>query len=148
MKLSPNLNLDNTPLLTCVPMLRLCKCNVKHAYFMYITSTCNHLDHWESFMKFGIKKSHEMISYNLSWIALVSKWEYEMSTEPCKLSQMTLIEPYNKSHEGFMLRKCRENASIVQNPNSRVYRDVLTCVDQSLRVLAWSCTLNKSCSLV
>ena len=66
MKLSLNLNLDNTPLLTCGPLLRLCMSNVKHAYFMYITSTCIHSELWKSFMKFGIKKSHEMISYNLS----------------------------------------------------------------------------------
>ena len=66
MKLSPNLNLDNTPLLTCGPWLRLGMSNVKHAYFMYIASTCIYLDQWKSFMKFEIKKSHEMISYNLS----------------------------------------------------------------------------------
>ena len=57
-----------------------------------------------------------MISYNLSWIALLSKWEYEMSTQPCYLAQMTLIELYNKSHEGFVLSKCQENASIGQKP--------------------------------
>ena len=62
-RVSSNLNLDNTPLLTCVPLLRLCKSNVKHAYSMYITSPCIHLDPWKSFMKFGIKKSHEMISH-------------------------------------------------------------------------------------
>ena len=67
-------------------------------------------------MKFGAKKSREMISYNLDWIALLSKWEYEMSTKPCNLPQMNLIEPYNKSHEGFMLSKCRENALIGQKP--------------------------------
>ena len=66
MKLSPNLNLDNTPLLTCGPWLRSGMSNAKHAYLMYITSTCICLDLWKSFMKFGIKKSHEMISYNLS----------------------------------------------------------------------------------
>ena len=82
MKLSPNLNLDNTPLLTCGPLLRFRMSNVKHACFMYITSTCIHLDQWKSFMKFGIKKSHEMISYNLSWIALLSEWNYRSSTEP------------------------------------------------------------------
>ena len=108
MKLSPNLNLDNRPLLTCGPWLRLGMSNVKHACFMYITSTCIHLDQWKSFMKFGIKKSHEMISYNLSWI--------EMSTKPCYLSQMTLIELYNKSHEGFMLSKCQEKASMGRKP--------------------------------
>ena len=79
---------------------------------MYITSTCIHLDQWKSFMKFGIKKSHEMISYNPSWIALLSKWEYEMSTKPFYLVQTTLIELYNKSHEGFMLSRSQKNASI------------------------------------
>ena len=63
MKLSPNLNLDNTPLLTCGPMLRFHKSNVKHTCFMYITLTCIHLDQWKSFIKFGTKKSHEIISY-------------------------------------------------------------------------------------
>ena len=66
MKLSPNLNLDNTPLLTCGPWLRLGMSNVKHAYFMIITSTCIHSELWKSFMKFEINKSHGMISYNIS----------------------------------------------------------------------------------
>ena len=79
---------------------------------MYITSTCIYLEQWEGFMKIGAKKSHKMISYNLDGIALLSKWEYEMSTKPCYLAQMTLIELYNKSHEGFVLSKCQENASI------------------------------------
>ena len=63
---SSNLNLGHAHLLTCGPLLRLCKINVKHAYFIYITSTCIHLDPWKSFMKFGIKKSHEMMSYILA----------------------------------------------------------------------------------
>ena len=74
-------------------------------------------------MKFGAKKSHEMISYDLAWIALLSKWEYVMSTKPCYLSQMTLIELYNKSHEGFVLSKCQENDSIDQKGQFKVYRD-------------------------
>ena len=83
---------------------------------MCLTSISAHMDDWKSFMEFGIKKSHEMISYNLSWIALLSKWEYEMSTKPCYLAQMTLIELYNKNHEGFMLSKCQENALIGLKP--------------------------------
>ena len=82
---------------------------------MYITSTCIHLDQWKSFMKFGIKKSHEIICYNLSWIALLSEWNYRSSTKPCYLSQMTLIELYNKSHEGFVLSRGQENATIGLN---------------------------------
>ena len=108
---SSNLNLDNTPLLTCIPLLRLCKSNVKQAYFIYITSTCIYLDQWKSFMKFGMKKSHKIINYNLSWIASSSEWEHGMSTKPCYLTQTTLIEFYNKSHEGFVLSKYQENAS-------------------------------------
>ena len=65
-------------------------------------------------MKFGIKKSYQMISYNLSWIDLLSEWNYRSSTKPLYLAQMTLIEIYNKSHEGFVLSKGQENASIDQ----------------------------------
>jgi hypothetical protein len=72
-------------------------------------------------MKFGIKKSHEMISYILVGmtllivgIALLSGWKYRLSTKPCNLDQITLDELYNKSHEGFILSKCQENASIDQ----------------------------------
>jgi hypothetical protein len=39
-----NLNLGHAHLLTYGPLLRLCKSNVKHAYSMYITSPCIHLD--------------------------------------------------------------------------------------------------------
>ena len=64
-RVSSNLNLDNAPLFTCGPLSRLCKSKVKHAYFMYITSTCIYSELQKSFMKFRFKKSHEMISYNL-----------------------------------------------------------------------------------
>ena len=67
-------------------------------------------------MKFGIKKSHEMISYNFSWIALLSKWEYEMSTKPCNLAQTTLLTLMNKSYEGVMLSKYKEKISIGRKP--------------------------------
>jgi hypothetical protein len=53
------------------------------------------------------KKSHEMISYILVGmallsvgIALLSGWKYRLSTKPCNLAQLTLDEFYNKSHEG------------------------------------------------
>ena len=88
---------------------------LKHAYFMYITSTCIYSELWKSFMKFGIKKSHEMISYNLSWIASSGEWEHGMSTKPCYDAQMTLIELYNKSYEEFMLSKYQKNASKCEN---------------------------------
>jgi hypothetical protein len=61
-------------------------------------------------MKFGIKKSHEMISSVPIGIAPLSGWNYRSSTKPCNFAQMTLDELYNKSHAGFMLSKCQENA--------------------------------------
>ena len=72
-RVSSNLNVGNTPLLVYWPFSDISLSNVEGSYFMYITSTCIHLDQWKSFMKFGIKKSHEMISYNLSWIALLGE---------------------------------------------------------------------------
>ena len=109
---SSNLNLGHAQLLTYGPLLRLCKSNVKHAYSMYITSPCIHLDPWKSFMKFGIKKSHEMISHNFAWIALSSGWKPMKSTKPWYLAQTTLLALMNKSYEGFMLTRWPENAPI------------------------------------
>jgi hypothetical protein len=74
-------------------------------------------------MKFGIKKSHEMISHVFVsmtlpsiGIAPLSGGNYRPSTKPYNLAQMTLDELYNKSHEGFMLSKCQENAPIGPKP--------------------------------
>jgi hypothetical protein len=72
-------------------------------------------------MTFGIKKSHEMISYMLVGmtllsvgIALLSGWKYRSSTKPFNLAQKTLYGLYNKSQERFVLSKCPENAPIDQ----------------------------------
>ena len=86
----------------------------KVSLFMCLTSISIYIDYWISFMKFGAKKSHKMMSYNLSRIASSSEWEHGMSTKPWYLAQMTLIGIYNKSYEGFMLSKCPENASMDQ----------------------------------
>jgi hypothetical protein len=74
-------------------------------------------------MKFGIKKSHEMISpvfvsmtLPSVGIAPLSEWNYKPSTKPCKLAQMTLDGLYNKIHDGFMLSKCQENISFGLKP--------------------------------
>jgi hypothetical protein len=75
-----------------------------------------YIDPWKSFMKFGIKKSHEMISHILHGMARLSEWNYRSSTKPFNFGQMTLDELYNKSHEGFMLSKCQENAPIGLKP--------------------------------
>jgi hypothetical protein len=68
-------------------------------------------------MKFGVKKSHEMISYIIvgmsllsAGIALLGEWKYRSSTKPCNFAQKTLDGLYNKSRERFVLSKCPENA--------------------------------------
>jgi hypothetical protein len=83
---------------------------------MCLTSISIYIDPWKSFVKFAIKKSHEMMSYILAWVALLGEWEHVSSTKPCNLAQRTLIELYNKSHEGFVLIKCQEKASIGLKP--------------------------------
>jgi hypothetical protein len=81
-------------------------------------------------MTFGIKKLHEMISYILVGmtllsvgIALLSGWKYRSSTKPCNLAQMTLDGLYNKSRERFVLSKCPENAPMDQNGQFKLYCD-------------------------
>jgi len=80
-RVSSNLNLGNTPLLAYWPFSNIYLSNVEGASFMCLTSISTHMDDWKSFMKFGIKKSHKMISYNLSWMALLSEWNYRSSTK-------------------------------------------------------------------
>ena len=72
-RVSSNINLGNTPLLAYWPFSDTYLSNVEGASFMCLTSISTHMDDWKSFMEFGIEKSHEMISYNLSWIALLSE---------------------------------------------------------------------------
>jgi len=67
------------------------------------------------------------------------------STKPWYLAQTTLLALMNKSYEGFMLGRYQENAPIGLKLLFKLYRDAsLTCVDQSLRLLAWQWNLNKS----
>ena len=101
---------------------------------------------WKSLVKFGIKKSHEMISYILVGMTLLRKWNHRSPTKPCKLAHMTLDELYNKSHEGFMLSLCLENAWIGLKPYLELYQDTaLTKVKVWLQLELWGLTLNKSC---
>jgi hypothetical protein len=72
--------------------------SVDVTYFMCLTSLSIY-NPWKSLMKFGIKKSHEMISHvfvsmtllNVG-IAPLSEWNYRSSTKPCNFAQMTLDE--------------------------------------------------------
>jgi hypothetical protein len=114
MKMSPNLNLGNAPLLTYRPFSNACLSNVEDASFMCLTPISTHHDDSKSFVKLGIKKSHETTSYVFAWIALLSESEHVMSNKPCNLAQTTLIKLMNKSYEGFMLSKWGENASMDQ----------------------------------
>jgi hypothetical protein len=107
-------NKDKACLLVIAPFKNVCLSNVGGASFMCLTPLSIYIDHWKCFMKFGIKKSHEMISYVLVWMALLSEWEHVMPTKPCKFPQMTLIKLLDKSYEGFVLSKCQENASMDQ----------------------------------
>jgi hypothetical protein len=84
--------------------------------FMCLTLVPIYIDPWKNFMKFEIKKSHEIISSIPIGIAPLSEWNCRSSTKPCKLAQITLDELYNKSHEGFMLSKSQENAPIGLKP--------------------------------
>ena len=145
--MSDQLNLDHAPLLTCCPFQKVCLSNVGSTTFMCPTSISTHMDDWKSFVKFGIKKLHGMISYNLSWIALLSEWNYRSSTKPCYLAQTTQIEIYNKSHEGFVLSGGQENTSISLKLGFKLYRDAtLTWFELYSRNFAWKCTLKQSCS--
>ena len=65
-RVSCNLNLGNTPLLAYCPFSDIYLSNVEGASFMCLTSLSTHVDDWKSFIKFGIKKSHEMTSYVLA----------------------------------------------------------------------------------
>jgi len=104
------------PCLHIVPFQSAYLGDVNGTSFMCPTSITTYCDHSKSFMKFGIKRSHEMISYMLVGMASLSEWNHGTSTNPCKLAQMTLYELYNKSHEGFMLSLCPESASIGLKP--------------------------------
>jgi hypothetical protein len=51
-----------------------------------------------------------------AWMVPLSEGNYRPSTKPCNPTQMTLDELYNKTHEGFMLRKCQENVPFGLKP--------------------------------
>jgi hypothetical protein len=88
---------------------------------MCLTSISIYINHWKSFMRFGIKKSHEMISYILVRMASLSEWKLRSSTKPCNFAQKTLMELYNKSCERFMLSKRQENAPISLDPSFKLF---------------------------
>jgi hypothetical protein len=90
--------------------------SVEGASFMCLTSLSIYSDYWKGFMNFGIKKSHEIISYTLVGMALLSEWKHVSSTKPCNLAQMMLDELYKKNHERFVLCKCQENTPIGLKP--------------------------------
>jgi hypothetical protein len=63
MELSPNLNWVLHHCLHIGPFQNVCLGDVNGAYFMCLKSLSIYSDHWKSFIKFRIKKSHEMISH-------------------------------------------------------------------------------------
>ena len=119
LEISPNLSFRRKGQNNVAYMLTLFKQMHEQCYTCYFHMpqlNTIYIDYWKSFIKFGIKKSHEMISYILAWIVLLSEWKIVMSTKPCNLDETTLIKLYNKSHEGFVLSKYQENASIGRKP--------------------------------
>jgi hypothetical protein len=77
-------NICNIPLLFVFQCVYVrCSClvmqvSVDVTSFMCLTSLSIYSDPWKSFMKFGIKKSHEKISYSLVWIiAETCPWNTE-----------------------------------------------------------------------
>jgi hypothetical protein len=68
MEINPNLNLDAAPFFAYRPFLRYMLGCFYQSIFTCLTSITIYIDPWKSFMKFGIKKPHEMISYMLVWI--------------------------------------------------------------------------------
>jgi hypothetical protein len=83
---------SKTLVLSVKPFSRICMSNVKDDSFMCLTSTSIYIDYWKSFMKFEIKRSCGMKTYNLAWIALFSEQEHVMSTNLCIHAQTTLME--------------------------------------------------------
>ena len=97
-----NLNLDKTPCLHDNPFQNIYLSDVNETGFMCLTSPSIYSDHWKSFMKFGIKKSHEMISHAFAWIALSSGWKPMKSTKPWYLAQTTLLAFHKQEHRSFI----------------------------------------------
>jgi hypothetical protein len=62
--------------------------------FMCLASLSIYSDTWKSFMKFGIKKSHEMISYMLVWIITKAGFckQGNMPYIPCELVLMQHVQ--------------------------------------------------------
>ena len=89
---------------------------VDGASFMCTISISTYMDHSKNFIKFGFKRSHEMISYMLVGMTSLSEWNHGSSNNLCNLAQITLDELYNNSHEGFVLILCQEHASIGLKP--------------------------------
>jgi len=74
MKVSSNLDLDDAPLLTYRPFLKkVCLDDASGTFSMCLISIPIYVGPWKSLVKFGIKKSHEMISYILVGMTLLKK---------------------------------------------------------------------------
>ena len=74
---------------------------VKHAYFMYITSTCIPLDQWKSFMKFGMKKSHEIGTLHYKY-DLEAKLALVKSTKVVSSNILNMFEAFLRLHNHFI----------------------------------------------
>ena len=73
MKVNLKLNLENAPLLTYRPFQSACLGEINGTSFMCPTSITAYSDHSKSFIKFGIKRSHEMVCDMLVGMTSLSK---------------------------------------------------------------------------
>jgi hypothetical protein len=103
----------------------------------------------EKFHDVWNEKSHEMISYILVGMVLLSEWEHRSSTKSCNLAQMTLIDSTTKVMKGSCWVNVKKMSQLAWNPSLRVNQvAALTNIKLWLLYQQWSLTINKSCSLV
>jgi hypothetical protein len=74
MNMSPTKTWILHPCLHIGPFQDICFGNVIGTFFLCLTLVSIYIDPWKSFMKFGIQKSHEMISYILVGMDLLNEW--------------------------------------------------------------------------
>ena len=115
-----------------------------------------HVSHINIHLYWSMEKFHKVWNQEVTWndksylcwnctVKWMETLVIKRTLQPCP---MTLEELYNRSYERFMSSRYQENAPIGLKLLFKLYRDAsLTCVDQSLRLLAWQWNLNKSWSL-
>ena len=74
------------------PFPNICLSNVEGAPFMCLTSISIYIDYWKSFMKFGAKKSHEMITFLELLRQGMQTWDVIQTLQLCSNSPNSIHE--------------------------------------------------------